>query len=326
MTDGKTQSRGFSLVEILIAFFVLLVGVLAVLVLFPLGLRESGSMENASTASFAARNARNLMEVHPFTYEGNKQGNGTATMVQILFGPRGTRGNIIMGTFPVMFPADVLGENEDNTFPKSQRPVDPDTTTRDRVIDYTNPQFSWDARFTVGGGLGLTPPPGGFDMDDVQYWHVQYFKYYAVQFSVYRNYETIPIGSGVIWVRTAKKSGGDDYDANDPNRPLYSELELTTQPDADLTVGSAIRVRDDKSDWYRITSVEYESSPEKWIFRLDRPYTGLVDAVRNGNLAEHSWARTDIIGTNTLIESFTTILGSQLDETDTTNVDTIEWP
>ncbi|HUW55706.1 MAG TPA: prepilin-type N-terminal cleavage/methylation domain-containing protein, partial [Planctomycetota bacterium] len=72
MTNGRKRTDGFSLVELLIAFFVLLVGILAVLVLFPLGLRESRTMVESSTAAFVARNARNLMEVHPFTYSGNR--------------------------------------------------------------------------------------------------------------------------------------------------------------------------------------------------------------------------------------------------------------
>ena len=324
MTNGRKRTDGFSLVELLIAFFVLLVGILAVLVLFPLGLRESRTMVESSTAAFVARNARNLMEVHPFTYSGNRQGNGTASMVQILFGPRGTKGNIFLGTFPAMFPADILGENEDSTFPKTQRPVDPNTSSRDRVVDFSNPQFSWEARFTVGGGPGLTLPPGGFTQADVDYWRMQYFNYYAVQISVYRNYEEITIGSGTVTVKPAKKSDGTDYDPDDVNRPLYSELVLTSQPDLDLTVDSYIRVRDDKSDWYRVTAFRVTTDPDRWTYRLDRPYARLVGFL--GQQMEVSATRNDVIGTNSLVESFTTLLGSQLEETDTSGLDTINWP
>ncbi|KPL04731.1 MAG: hypothetical protein AMK75_00745 [Planctomycetes bacterium SM23_65] len=325
MIKGQEQRTGFSLVELLIAFFVLLVGILAVLVLFPLGLQESKTMVDASTAAFAARTARGLMEVQPFVYAGNKQGNGTASMVQIIYGPRGSKGNIYKGTFPVMFPADVLGAHDDATFPLTQRPLDPNTNSRDRVVDRSNSQFSWDARFTIGGGLGLTLPPGGFTWADLEYWWTQYFKYYAVQISVYRNYEEISIGPGTLWVKAAEKPGGGHYDVDDPNRPFYSELEIAQEPDADLTVGSYIRVRDDKSDWYQITAQRYTDSPRRWYFRLDRPYDRLVGLI--GNMLEISAGRNDLIGTNTLVESFTTILGSQLEETDTSGLDagSIKW-
>ena len=102
MIHTRTQTNGFSLVELLIAFFVLLVGVLAVLVLFPLGLQESKTMVEASTAAFAARSARTLMQVHPFVYSGNRQGNGSASMVQSIYGPRGSMGNVYIGTFPAV--------------------------------------------------------------------------------------------------------------------------------------------------------------------------------------------------------------------------------
>ena len=322
MMTWRKQHRGFSLVELLIAFFVLLVGILAVLVLFPLGLRESKTMVDASMASFAARNARTLMEVYPFTYNGgSKNGNGVASLIQIRFGPRGTKGNIIYDgpSFPVMFPAGVLGTSEDETFPLSRRPLDPNTGSRDRVLYAENSQFSWDARFTLGGGPGLTPPPG-FDgpdaMDYVDYWRTQYFNYYAVQISVYRRYEIlggleIP---GTIWVKAAEKPGGGQYAGDDPNRPLYSELVVSSQPPPDLMVDSHIRVLDDGSDWYRVTDVTYHGN--KWTFRLGRPYTGL----NIGTQDSVSAAKNRIIGTNSLIESFTTILGSQLDDINTSNV------
>ena len=328
MINARKQTDAFSLVELLIAFFVLLGGILAVLVLFPLGLRESKTMVEASTAAFTARSARTLMEVQPFVYAGNRQGNGAASMVQIIYGPRGTMGNIYIGSFPAMFPADVLGDHVDSTFPLSQRPVDSNTNSRDRVVDSSNRQFSWDGRFTEPHGPNPNPPPGGFTTAHVKYWTAQYFNYYPVQISVYRNYEEISIGSGTVWVKTGQKPGGGYYDVDDPSRPLYSELVLTSQPDLDLMVDSFIRVRDDKSDWYKITAVRYTESPKRWYFRLDRPYARLVNEVRNQQLLELSAARNDVIGTNTLIESFTTILGSQLEETDTSglNAGSIKWP
>jgi type II secretory pathway pseudopilin PulG len=352
MTRRTTQRKGFSLVELLIAFFVLLVGILAVLVLFPLGLRESKTMVDASMASFVARNARSLMETHPFTYHSggsSKDGFGTASRVQILFGPRGTKGNITMGSFPVMFPQDVLGSNQDTTFPlKADYDADPNksmyafyrpgrtvNTIYDLCVSTSNPQYSWDARFTVGGGPGLTPPPGGvvpFDMNDVQYWFVQYFKYYAVQISVYRNHDTLrkddgtDVMAGNVWVRASKRQDGSDYDTDDPNRPLYSELVLTSAPPADLVVDSHVRIRDDKSDWYRVTSVSYDAGNHEWKIRFDRPYASKIDPATGRpeldmtGVLSASRPKSNIIATNSLIESFTTILASQLDDIDTSQV------
>jgi len=57
----------------------------------------------------------------------------------------------------------------------------------------------------------------------------------------------------------------------------------------------------------------YDSGANTWTFRLDRPYAGL----NIGQQAAVSADKTDIIATNTLIESFTTLLGSQLDDIDT---------
>jgi len=341
MTRWKTQGKGFSLVELLIAFFVLLVGVLAVLVLFPLGLRESKTMVDSSMASFVSRNARSLMETQPFTYHSggsSKEGFGTASRIQLIFGPRGTKGNITMGKFPVMFPLDVLGSSRDTTFPlKADYDADPNksmyafyrpgrmvgsNTVYDLCVSSSNAQYSWDARFTVGGGPGLTPPPGGFDMNDVQYWFTQYFKYYAVQISVYRNFDTLKKDdgsdtmAGTVWVRAGKKQDGSDYDTDDPNRPLYSEVVLTSQPPVDLTVDSHVRIRDDKSDWYRVTSVSFDAGNREWHVRVDRPYAGL----NIGTQYQVSAPKSDIIATNSLIESFTTILGSQLDDVDTSQV------
>ncbi len=322
MLPRRPRQRAFSLVELLIAFFVLLIGILAILVLFPLGLRESNTMVDSSMASFIARNARASMEVQTFNYHGDGQaklGYGTASLIQARYGPKGSSG--YLNNFPVMFPWDVLGNNDDcSTFPLSQRLVDPDTSQRDRVLDASKSQYSWDARFTIGGGPGLTPPPGFTFASDADwqaqyfYWFSQYFKYYAVQISVYRNYKQIPIGGGTIWVRTAPKPGGGSFDTNDPNRLLYSELVVSGQPNPDIIVGTAIRIRDDKSDWYRITAVGFQGGT--WTFRLDRPYAGL----NIGPNAEISASKNDVIATNTLIESFTTMLGSQLDDVNTGTV------
>ncbi len=313
----RSHKSAFSLVELLIAFFVLLIGILAVLVLFPLGLRESKTMVDASMAAIEARNARSMMEVETFNYTGDgmtKLGYGTASMIQAKYGPKGS--NSGLANFPVMFPWDVLGGNDDSIFPLTSRPIDCATTHRDRVIDVNTPQYSWDARFTVGGGPGLTPPPGFLYsnaaawQNDYFWWFSQYFKYYAVQISVYRNFQALTVGQGTVWLRAAQKSGGGDYDVTDPNRPLWSEVVVANQPPSEIVVGSAIRIRDDKSDWYKVTGVSYDGS--QWHFKLDRPYAGL----NLGSATSTSASKTDVIATNTLIDSFTTLLGSQLDDID----------
>jgi len=329
MMRRRAERKGFSLVELLIAFFVLLVGVLAVLVLFPLGLRESKTMVDSSMASFVSRNARGLMEEYPFMYNGNaKQGWGVASKIQTVFGPRGVKGNIFVSpNFPVMFPADVLGNNEDSTFPLSQRPPDNETHNRDRIRDTSNTQFSWDARFTaarssLGGMTDVTASPG-FAAADMDFWFTQYFKIYAVQISVYRNYTPLKTDSGAlvmtgsVWVIASKKQDGSDYDTNDPNRPLYSQVVIKSPPPLDLTVDSSIRIRDDKSDWYRVTAVTYDPGNHEWHIRLDRPYAGLV---LPNNSTQVSAQKNNIVATNSLIESFTTILASQLDDIDTSQV------
>lgn len=323
----RSRHAGFSLVELLIAFFVLLVGILAILVLFPLGLRESKTMVDASMAAFAARNARNLMETQPFVYDGDGQsdkiGHGTAGIVQIKFGPRGrwnsntNQADLTVGSFPVMFPWEVLINNEDNgTFPLSLRPLDCATSRRDRVLEATNKQYSWDARFSIGGGIGTITPPGfpedtGSSQDKhyIEYWFTQYYRYYAVQISVYRNYKEIVVGAGTVTLKPA-----DGYVDTDVNRPLYSELVLNSEPDPDIMVGTAIRVRDQKSDWYKITAMTYDSGC--WTFRLDRPYAGLPIGTTSGVSGNFS----DVVATNTLLQSFTTILGSQLDDMDTSTL------
>ena len=283
-----------------------------------------------TTAAFVARNARALMETHPFVYTANgdqRRGNGTASLIQVRFGPRGLKGNIFFegARFPVMFPRDVMGgaNDEANTFPpfrKELRVLDAGTGTRDRIIYEPDPQFTWDARFSVGRGPaetrdgGFRPPPGGFTQDDVVFWWMQYYKYYAVQISVYRNYKVYGPYAGTISVRPEKKADGSDYDADDPNRPLRSEIAFAERPYADLGVGSHLRIRDQRSDWYQITDVRSEGG--KHIFRLDRPYAGL----NIGTEMVVTRTVSDIIGTNALVESFTTLLGSQLDDVDTSRV------
>jgi type II secretory pathway pseudopilin PulG len=328
MRRRTKEHRGFSLVELLIAFFVLLVGVLSVLVLFPLGLRESKTMVDSSMASFVSRNARSLMETQPFSYHSAgspKSGWGTAARIQATIGPKMGTNGVIPGNFPVMFPTDVLGNSDDGIFPLGQRPPDNETRTRDRVRDTSNTQFSWDARFTVprssiGGMTDITAAPG-FTVADMDYWFTQYFKYYAVQISVYRNYsalkanpgDTTPaVMSGTVWVRVS-----GNYDMDDPNRPLYSEVVLTSAPPADLSVNSSIRVRDDKSDWYRVTAVSFNAGSREYHIRLDRPYAGLT---LSNTQTQRSVPKSNIIATNSLVESFTTILASQLDDIDTSQV------
>jgi hypothetical protein len=223
----------------------------------------------------------------------------------------------------VMFPGDViLGDDNNTTFPVELRPKDPATNLRDRVLDTSNPQFSWDARFTIGRGPSETPPAGFTDFshwsEQRWVWFSQYFKYYAVQISVYRNYKELPVGPATITLKVV--SNGTAYSANDPNRPLYSEIVVANAPPLDMMIGTAIRVRDSAgrpfsfSDWYRITAVSF--TPGQWTFKLDRPFAGI-----DGNQTlPAGMTVNDVIATNSLIDSFTTILDSQLDDVDTSTL------
>ena len=69
--------------------------------------------------------------------------------------------------------------------------------------------------------------------------------------------------SGTVYIGTSDGDG-------ELTLAVGAELYLT--PGRDLMVGSTIRVRDDKSDWYRITAMRYTDDPKRWIFRLGRPY------------------------------------------------------
>jgi hypothetical protein len=75
-------------------------------------------------------------------------------------------------------------------------------------------------------------------------------------------------------------------------------------------------VRSDKSDWYRVTSVTYSGA--QWVLRLDRPYAGPGLDI-TGQVAV-SVLKNDVIATNSLVETFTTMLGSQLADTNTTGL------
>ena len=280
----RTRQGGFSLIELLISFVVLLVGVLSVMTLFPLGMRESRAMMESSSAAFVARAARGYMEAYPFRYNpGGRDGFGIASRVQIKFGPRGARRaapRYNSSAFPVMFPEDVLGiaPSDYEPFSLDQRPVwDPSSASpsRPRIVDLDHTEYSWDARFVLGGGPHCPPPgvnwprvmyppkslpptadhqytPGAadnyFDWYDVWYWRHQYFNYYAVQISVYRNYEEELLNNVMIVTKAGKKPDGTAYEGTDPNRPIHSELVLSAPPTMLLTVGADIRIADARSD------------------------------------------------------------------------------
>lgn len=353
----RTRQGGFSLIELLISFVVLLVGVLSVMSLFPLGMRESKAMMESSSAAFVARAARGYMEAHPFIYNpGNKNANGTASIIQVMFGPRAGVGGYRHDRFPIMFPEDVLGVDDCDydPFSKDQRPEwgSSSNPSRPRIVDLDHPEYSWDARFVLGGGPRCSPygekwdedgkwvmfppkslpptaahqytpgdPENYFNYNDVWRWRIQYFNYYAVQISVYRNYEEVkPALSDVtIVTKVDLKPDGTEYEGTDPNRPIHSELVLSTPPPMQLTVGSHIRIADARSDWYEIKRFRFEEG--KWVYRLDRRVTSklpMLDLELDSTEdTKSSVGRSDVIVTNSLIESFTTILPSQIDDMDT---------
>ena len=346
MRYRRTQQAGFSLVEILIAFFVLMIGILAILTLFPLGLRESKQMVDTSIASLVARNARGMMEVHPFTYKAGsdtKKGNGTASMIHIRFGCDIAQALKWVKTFP----EDLLANDDDRTFPKTRTEnvpfyrerKDKDGKLRyDKIFSSEHPQYCWDARFTIGRGIGETqvgentlrmnPPPGqiyegpdgwrDFSENDMRAWFERYYRYYAVQISIYRNYDEVVAASGQIALKADKRPDGSAYDNDDPNRPLYSELILKDAP-IEIQANWHIRVTKNEcqSDWYRIERMNKRGAAQ-FVFRLDRPFAPMVGAI--GTQAEIEWSVTNIVATSSLIEHFTTMLGSQLDDTDTGNL------
>jgi hypothetical protein len=87
----------------------------------------------------------------------------------------------------------------------------------------------------------------------------------------------------------------------------------------DIEINTAVRIRDAnlslpcrKSDWYRVTAINRSTR----TIKLDRPVAG-IDLGTNLSL---SFDVTDLVATNSLLESFTTMLGSQLDDVDTSSV------
>ena len=289
----RSRHGGFTLVEVLLAFLILMLGIIGVLSLFPVGMKLSQNMVETSTAALVARNVRGCME---------------ATNLADAITPKNSDGIPVMDPrkFPAYFPNDFdsgvvtafLQAISNNTV---QPPIN-SAIVNGKVLDTANPNYSWDARFTLGQGAFRMPPwsygdPNGWSESDVQGWFSKYFRYYVVQISVYRGqrgkgYTDIDLGSGSISGVVADMEEGP---ANpDLNLIPTCRLVLNGTPSADLEVGWYIRVPNEKSDWYQIKDID----PDGRTLTLDRPYAG------------SSGGKSGIIATGGLVGHYTTFLAA----------------
>lgn len=280
---------GFTLIEVLLAFLILMIGILAVLSLFPVGMKLSQDMVESSTAALVARNARGSMEatnladkmVSTYNASGGFPRPGTST------------------NFPRYFPnpgnhnmADTFCAALTNT--TVQPPINC-YVKNDKIVDTANPLYSWDARFSVGQGAYSFP--WGWTQDEAQEWFSKYFRYYTVQISVYRGnrktgYEDVNLGGGSITGIVADMEPGP----GNPDLNIIPVCQLTlSSVSADLEVGWHIRIPGEQSDWYRIEEIDADNNR---ILTLDRPYVG------------PSGAKTGIIATGSLVGHFTTFLAA----------------
>ena len=281
----RSRHGGFTLVEVLLAFLILMLGIIGVLSLFPVGMKLSQNMVETSTAALVARNVRGCME---------------ATNLADAITPKNSDGIPVMDPrkFPAYFPNDfdsglVTAFLQAISNDTVQPPIN-SAIVNGKVLDTANPNYSWDARFTLGQGAFRMPPwsygdPNGWSEADVQGWFSKYFRYYVVQISVYRGqrgkgYTDIDLGSGSINII--------DEDPNDLNNKLICRLVLNTVS-PDLEVGWYIRVPNEKSDWYQIKDID----PDGRTLTLDRPYAGSSGGKR-------------VIATGSLVGHYTTFLAA----------------
>ena len=271
--DVHRRRSAFTLVELLIAFLILMLGITAVLSMFPVGVSLSRDMVETSTAALVARNVRGCMEATNLADALTPLQNGIP--------------NINRNAFPSYFPAD-MDNSLVNDFLESisndtvQPPIQ-GSRDGDRIIDTANPLYSWDARIDVG--QGSHPLPWGFTQDEAHEWFSKYFRYYTVQISVYRNYKETQIpGGGSISIY--------DEDAQDINNAVICRLTLSGNVPSDIEVGYYVRFPDDRSAWYRIQEIDGN------VLILDRAYAG--DTGSKGN----------VIATGSLVGSFTTFLAA----------------
>ncbi len=274
---------GFTLVEVLLAFLVLMLGIVAVLSLFPVGMKLSQEMVETSTAALVAKNARGCMEAMDLADQI-----AGASGLNLGFPLPGTA-----GAFPKYFPGDMASLGNAFKAATDNGTVDPPIVTsiedNQRMVDSTNPQFSWDARFDVIRGTHRLPPwsygiPRGWTDEDIRGWIEKYFRMYSVQISVYRKYREVSQGSGTITVENAPI-------ATDVNRKITCLLTLGGEP-RDLAVGWYIRIPSERSDWYRVEKIEGR------VLTLDREYAGDIGS------------KSGVIATDRLVGHFTTFLAA----------------
>lgn len=276
--SGILSGRGgFTLVEVLLAFLVLMLGIIAVLSLFPVGMKLSKEMVETSTAALVAKNARGCMEA---TELADKI---AGAPMNFGFPRPGTSSN-----FPCYFPDDMSAATPTFLGALTNLTVVPNIVASinsfGQVVDTANRLYSWDARFDVGRGAIRTP--WGWTEDEAQQWFGKYFRYYVVDISVYRNYEEVSLsGGGSI----ANVGGPTPTDAN---LVPVCQLTLNADPPVNLQVGWYIRVPNDHSDWYRIQKLNGR------VLTLDRPYV------------HGTGSKGNIIATGSLVGHFTTFLAA----------------
>lgn len=288
---------GFTLIEILLAFAILLIGVLGVMALFPVGMRLSKKMTEESTAALVARNARGVMEATKLADAiSPKDVNGIPTGLKDGDWPHARY-------FPQDFPQGIVTAFLNAISNSTMSPPIKGRLRADGngIVDTADEQYSWDARFDLGRGALRTPWLGNSAQDqaNAETWRQEifskYFRYYAVQISVYRNYHKEDLPSGTVTVEPAT-----GYVMSDPNRPLVCKLTLSSVLPAKVTQGWYIRVNEDRSDWYQIQKIDFPN-PNNPVLYLDRVYAGATGA------------KTDIIATDRLLGEFTTLLAAYKD-------------
>jgi Tfp pilus assembly protein PilV len=295
-TGGWRRTKGFTLVEVLLAFLVLMLGIIAVLSLFPVGMKLSQDMVQTSTAALVAKNVRGCMEA--------------TDLADVLTPMSGITPSITRNNFPCYFPGDMGGIANTFVAAISNNQVKPTITatilnsgaSNARVTDTANPLYSWDARFSVGQGGFRNPPwsfgiAGGWTIQDTNGWFDKYFRFYVVDISVYRSYQETGLGSGTIQLLNTPT-------ANDANLIPTCELTLSTTPPADLEVGWFIRIPSDRSAWYRVEKITGK------ILTLDRMYAGPDGTPYT---ADDAGSKSGIVATGSLVGSFTTFLAAYND-------------